>query len=290
MYFLRLVLIIYTPDIYCNLHIVNLFYQSHISFTLDTPTRVRETTNIPSRNMSLAMSASNNFESFPDSPSPGLDQLFTQLITILPLLTYPFLPAAGQTGLPVVFFLIWPFMVLVALVQAVRFAELDFAGLHFETTIWQFLLVCVTLMLCTERLWIPSNREPQHRDFRHVTDIVLATCVYSPLYFFKNTLFSSGMSEPAWAAHVQNSLAVFVGLVFIHLVLAGCVRDRMMHMFFAFTTRRVSWWYWLPEHDCRESFGPWWSFLVAVFAASAPLVCAMAAATIRESARLEALH
>lgn len=209
------------------------------------------------------------------------ERLLVLLITILPILAYPFLPSASRLGFRCEMFLIWPFLLIAILTVTIRATEQGSKGHEFVMDLWQSTLILVSASAGIHGFRVPSGRKPEPRDFSRTAELLPVLIGVGLLFLFED-VFLLKPAEIDLVPRLLRLLTVAVGICSVSLMIFFCLNLKFTAFIFKFTTRHVSWWYWLPENGAADDFGPRWSIALAVFAGIAPLLLFLTIFNARE--------
>ena len=199
------------------------------------------------------------------------DHIVGEILTLLPFLAYPFLPSVGRSGIRCEYTLIWSHVIVFVYLCTSREMGRGSVGPLFPPPIWQLVAIYHSLWIGIESLRIPSNREPKVKDFNSLARLLGWNYSYGLLYFFGYNIFDIAPAGYSWLACIFRLMVLVEVVVIFYSLFSYFLEDHTARLLFVFTTRRVSWWYWLPENSYRDDFGPWWSFALAAVVAIAPL-------------------
>lgn len=211
---------------------------------------------------------------------PG-DQALVALMTLLPIIAYPFLPSVGRSGVRCEIFLIWPSLLIAALITTIRTIDLGSGKPVFGIQLWQAILNFLSALAAIQGLRVPSSREPKPKGFSYTAEYLPVFFTYVFLKLFDD-VFLLKPAEVSWLFYLLRLLMVSVGIVTMGFIVFLYLTDLATAMLFKFITRGVPCWYWLPENGAAEDFGPRWSIALAIAVAIAPLVLFIAIITARE--------
>lgn len=207
------------------------------------------------------------------------------LMTGLPIIAYPFLPSASRLGFRCEIFLIWPFLLVATLTVAIRATEHGSEGHKFGIDLWQGSLILVSASAGFRALCVPSGRKPKPRDFSRTAELLPVFSGVGLLVLFDD-VFLLEPAELDLLPRLMRLLTVAVGICSVSLTIFFFFECQATAFIFKFTTRRVSWWYWLPENGADDDYGPCSSIVLAISVGITPLLLFLDVFNARESNRL----
>ncbi|KAF1739732.1 hypothetical protein CRV24_001668 [Beauveria bassiana] len=221
----------------------------------------------------LAMSEANELGLLPNRPMLEVlsDQFLLNVIALLPIIAYPFLPSVGRSGVRCELFLIWSAVVPWTLILAMRFY---FEGPILEVEEYFMWLTYVLAMAGIQGLRVPSDRLPKPTDFNLAAGLLQCSVIFGLINFFSNDI---SLLTPTWIGWLSRLLYFLIAFIFILGVpFFVFLSWDAPTAFLKFTTRQVPEWFWLPENGAVRDFAPAWSILLAIAVVIVPLVLSIA--------------
>lgn len=199
------------------------------------------------------------------------DRILSEILTILPLVAYPFLPSASRSGIRCEVSFIWtPVLVYIYLLTSSHNVDGSADPYPLPPT-WQTIVPLYSLYIGIEAILVPSSREPKAADYNSLAKFFGLPCTYGLLYCLGHNVYDITPDGYSRLACVLRLMALCLIASVLFSLFNHFLLDAAARLVFAFATRRVSWWCWLPENSDGDDFGPWWSFALAAFVVIAPL-------------------
>ncbi len=188
----------------------------------------------------------------------------------LPVVAYPFLPSQStEPGNPIEFLLIWPSILHLVLFHFINIMAWVAGQEYAHLQPWVFPLTVCSAMAGLS-LATAEKHEPQHKDFEPATRVTFLIVVWELIWLVNHGLFVAGDTS---LVQVMWALASTTGIFVFGLFLGEHLFEPAVMVLYRFTTRRVSWWFWLSESGAQKDFLPLWSMVLAVFVfISAPVL------------------
>lgn len=199
---------------------------------------------------SLDTSVINAEAQFPDS-STFSPELLNTFSVLLPFLTYPFLPTQPDAQV----MLLWPSLFNFVF-HIVNTGAWLLGNPYADLQFWLLPVNYISFLLGDKRLQ-PGRDGPQLSNFVEAARIALCIVIYQ---LFKFGILVLGDAQIFFALFLQVLWGTTV--VVIGVFMSDLLIDHLAAVFYRFTTRRVSWWYWLPKDENEEEFKPLWSWIL----------------------------
>ncbi|KAK8147923.1 hypothetical protein G3M48_000714 [Beauveria asiatica] len=203
------------------------------------------------------------------------DQFLLTVITLLPIVAYPFLPSVGLSGVRCELFLIWSSLVPVTLITAMRFGYgVPAPEMGLWLSVLTFAVMTFPARAGIRRLRVPHDSPP--KPTYCVNTAVDMHCILSLalLSLLGDDALSAAPTWIGWLPHLLYLLIVLFVVVAAPFVVFLCWD--VTETIFKFTTRQVSWWYWLPENGAVRDFAPAWSIFLATAVVIVPILLGIA--------------
>jgi hypothetical protein len=190
----------------------------------------------------------------------------------LAVAAYPFLPSTRRPIIRREIFLIWPSGLGLAFISCINTLAWGFGQPYVHLQPWQSILLGYSALAGAGLL----SRNPKREDFKlsaHFAFTIFFTVLCDRLHYF----FLLKDDKADSLEYFGRSLAWGISTFGIGLLTYGVFMHLATTAFYQFATRRVSWWYWLPENGAEEDFMPFWSISLANLVLLAPPVLLVAA-------------
>lgn len=173
-------------------------------------------------------------------------------------------------------FLIWPNMLLIMVLMVMPMLENDSGRPDIEGANWQLALLILSLYCGFYGLFFqPTKGVLTRKDFRDMAENIKLAYISSWIRE-QNQRPDPKLAESDGLLYLLRGLIFYGGPIFFVFLSCMIASHVLPTLILGLVTRRISWWYWLPENGADEDFGPPWSIVLALVVAIAPIVLSIA--------------
>lgn len=222
----------------------------------------------------VTLSDNGPFATLPKEPMQyAVDNQLLAVLIVLPIFAYPLLPSVGRSGIRCEIFLVWSSLLGIAILKTAAWAEIA-PGLALGE-LWQGALLITTAAAGIEGLCAPRRGKAEPRDFHYAALVIQGFSILGAIDWFQDVVFPEAAEAVGWPFYIFRLLIIVFGCLPIGLAFLMFLEIYARDVIHGFTTRRVSWWPWLPENGAAEDFGPAWSIALAIAVGLAPVAMAV---------------